>query len=135
MTRGTMDEHTNPPLSDSPNPIPVPQQDVPSTLPLKRKFPILYIAIAVFFVLGISVSSLLFIQTANTKNETPLPTGSPTVTLFPSPPSNLSSIASTSAFATFTQEIASFSSILDSFTIQDSTLTPPLMDTDLELSE
>lgn len=62
-------------------------------------------------------------------NPTPIEMSTPT------PTPNVSNIATTSAFAAYSQEIASFSATINTFSLQDSTLAPPILDLNLGLTE
>lgn len=93
-----------------------------------------YILIGTLLCLAILIAGVLYARSSvPVKEEAPVavtPTALPT----PTPPPNLSRMATTSAFAAYSQEIASFSATLDSFTLQDSTLAPPILDLELNLS-
>lgn len=74
--------------------------------------------------------------TTRTGNTTPTPvTPSPSVFATPTPVLNQSALASTSAFFEFSRENASFSGILESFVLQDPSLTAPVFDTEVTFSQ
>lgn len=124
---------TPPPQTPAPQPVPQPQSTTPPPTH-KQSSSTLYLIIAGVLCLGILITSMLYLRTSTKPAEVPIVAVTPTVMPTPTPPPNISRIASTSAFAAYAQEIASFSAVLDAFTLQDSTLAPPIMDTDLELS-
>lgn len=114
-------------LSATPTPPPV----ATSKPPRNNK---LYILIGGVLCLAILITGVLYARsTVPTTEEVPVAV-TPTVLPTPTPPPNLSRIASTSAFGAFVQEIASFSATLESFTLQDSTLAPPILDLELNLT-
>ena len=114
----------------------LPQAPVPPPIPPVHtsKPNTLYLIIAGVLCVGILIVSMLYLRSSSPEKTEPVATVSPTAIPTPTPPPNISRLASTSAFIAFSEEIASFSAVLDTFTLQDSTLAPPIMDTDLGLS-
>lgn len=93
----------------------------------------LLMGIAGVIALGILIFGFLYVRSAAPANvEAPVaitPTQIPT----PTPQPNLSRISTTSAFLSYVDEVASFSGIINSFSLQDATLVPPILDIELEL--
>ncbi|HLD24381.1 MAG TPA: hypothetical protein VJB96_00475 [Patescibacteria group bacterium] len=83
---------------------------------------------------GALLFGFLYFSSMQPRDETPA-TPTPTEMPTPTPTPNVSRIATTSAFAAYSAEIASFSATVNSFTLQDSTLAPPILDLDLGLNE
>lgn len=117
------------------------EQEVPPVLttqsaPQKQNFTSKRLLLIVTVLLGsaLVVVTILYMRSLQSKEEplfTPTPTAPPT----PTPTPNVSRIATTSAFAAYSEEIASFSATLNSFTLQDSTLAPPILDLNIGLNE
>ncbi|MEK7532813.1 MAG: hypothetical protein AAB542_00060 [Patescibacteria group bacterium] len=89
--------------------------------------------IAAFLVLGIVVSGFLYIRSSKPPEEVAPVEVTPTAVPSPTPPPNLSRISTTSAFRSYSEDVASFSAILNAFALQDATLVPPILDIELEL--
>lgn len=131
---------TSPPVATPPvaEPVATVTPSAPPPLPMAASKPprnnSLYILIGGVLCLAILITGVLYARSvAPATQEVPVAT-TPTVLPTPTPPPNLSRIASTSAFGAFVQEIASFSATLESFTLQDSTLAPPILDLELNLT-
>lgn len=118
------------PMQQPPSPAPA---AVPPPAPGKPKMNSTHLVIAGVLCLGILITSMLYLRTSAKPAPVQTISVTPTMSPTPTPPPHISKIATTSAFAAYSQEVASFSATLDSFTLQDSSLTPPLMDTDLGL--
>lgn len=114
------------PVASTPPPTPLPQ-----TQPKQPDNKLRIIGALLF--LGIIVSGFLYVKSSRRPAEEVLVPPTPTVTPSPTPPPKVSRIATTAAFASFSEEIASLSGVISSFTLQDSTLAPPIMDLDLGL--
>lgn len=93
----------------------------------------LFMIIGAVLGIAILISGFFYLQSTRQPPAEPEPIIEPTQTPTPTPIPNLSRIATTSAFAAFSAEIASFSATLDSFSLQDSTLAPPSLDLELGL--
>lgn len=93
----------------------------------------LLMGVAGVIALGILIFGFLYVRSSMpAKVEAPVaitPTEIPT----PTPQPNLSRISTTSAFLSYVEDVASFSGIINSFTLQDATLAPPILDIELEL--
>lgn len=89
---------------------------------------------AVILGIGILLFAFLYVKSSMQPKEEALVRPTPTIIPTPTPPPNLSRISTTSAFISYSEEVASFSAILNGFTLQDSTLTPPVLDVELNLS-
>jgi len=93
----------------------------------------------ILIVLGVVVLVLSIVAfrsfTSQKPPETPQPTPTPSIVVTPTPPQNLSRIASTSAFLEFGGEVASLSAVLNAFVLQDATLAPPILETDIEFAQ
>lgn len=123
----TENDMTPPPIAPQATEIALPTPEKPTG---DRKK--LIIVISAVLGIGILLFGILYFQSLQPIEEmpsTPTPTEVPT----PTPTPNVSRIATTSAFRSFSEEVASFSATLNSFTIQDSTLAPPLLDLELGL--
>lgn len=120
----------DPPVSQTPL-ISTPAQTPPQQKPQQMNK--LFLIIGTLLCLGVVVVGLLYARSITPAKEEAQVEVTPTVIPTPTPPPNISRIATTSAFAAFSQEIASFSAILESFTLQDSTLAPPILDLELNL--
>lgn len=89
--------------------------------------------IAAFLGIGILVFGFLYIRN-NKRPEAAVPIAvTPTEVPSPTPQANLSRISTTSAFLSYSEDVASFSAILNAFALQDATLVPPILDIELEL--
>lgn len=114
-------------------PVPAPTQEhTPPNTPAKINKR--YLIIGILLLLGVIVFGVLYAGSITPAKEEVPATATPAVILTPTPPPNISRIATTSAFTAFSQEIASFSAMLESFTFQDSTLAPPILDLELNLT-
>jgi hypothetical protein len=121
----------------TPNPA-VPSQPTPEAAapPSTPKGPIsskLLLVVGSVFVLGIFIFGFLYVQSMRPATQEPAPAITPTEAPTPTPPPNLSRVATTSAFGAFGEEIASYAATLDAFSLQDSTLSPPILDLELGL--
>ncbi len=127
-----MDQAPNQPDSAPTQPAIAPEvsQTPEPKAPLSQKT---IIIIGGLLTLAIIVFGFLYIQSSKQAPVEPEPMATPTIVPTPTPPRNLSRIATTSAFAAFGQEIASFAATLDTFSLQDSTLAPPSLDLELGL--
>lgn len=94
----------------------------------------LYIVIGAVLCTAILVFGFLYARSTAPATEAPPAAVRPTEVPTPTPPPNVSRIATTSAFMVFKEEIASFSATLNAFTLQDSTLAPPILDLELNLA-
>lgn len=83
--------------------------------------------------LSLVVFSFLFLQSNQTQQSAEPEEIVPTEVLTPTPLPNLSRISTTSAFRAFREEVASFSAVLNTFTLQDPAFTPPVFETELGL--
>lgn len=92
------------------------------------------IIIALIIGISIIIAMILFIQSNRSTVSQQQVAVTPTIAPSPTPPQNLSRISTTSAFRAFSEEVASFSAIINSFPLQDGTLTPPVLDTELEFT-
>ena len=92
------------------------------------------IIIAAIIGVSIIISMMLFIQSNHNTVPTEQIPVTPTIQPSPTPPQNISRISTTSAFHAFSEEVASFSPTMNSFPLQDGTLTPPVLDTALEFT-
>lgn len=129
------EQHASMPVTPSPvvQQPPAAPPAAPAVPPTKQKMNTMYLIIAGILCVGILITSMLYLRTTTKPTQVQPVSATPTISPTPTPPPNISKIATTSAFAAYSQEIASFSATLDSFTLQDSSLTPPLMATDLGL--
>lgn len=134
---------TVPPASvqtPAPTPAPVPQPPLagiatpPPTQAKAKQMNTLYIVIGAVLCVAILVFGFLYARSTTPTSNTPTVAVTPTEAPTPTPPPNVSRIATTSAFLTFKEEIASFSATLNAFSLQDSTLAPPIMDLELNLT-
>lgn len=83
--------------------------------------------------LGILIFGFLYLRSSTPpKEEVPVAV-TPTTLPSPTPPPNLSRLSTTSAFMRYSDEVASFSAILNAFRLQDATLVPPILDIELDL--
>ena len=106
----------------------------PSTetpLPKKKGVPILAIvgAVILFLVAFVSIGLL---SSRSTTNEQPRTQATPTAFATPTPVLNQSALATTSAFLDFSSENASFAGILNTFVLQDPSLAPPVLETEVD---
>lgn len=117
-----------------PQPVSAPQQ--PVNHPPKPKAGLsqrTILAIAGILTLGITIFGILYLKSAMPEKEEPIIPVTPTAVPTPTPPPNLSRISSSSAFLEFGAQVASFAAVLNAFTLQDASLTPPILDADLNL--
>ncbi len=128
------------PQQQAPEPTPTVQPSLsslttpPTAPPKAKKGNVLYIVVGAILFVGIAVFGLLYAQSAAPTTSAPPVAVTPTQIPTPTPPPNVSRIATTTAFMAFKEEIASFSATLNSFSLQDSTLAPPILDLELNLS-
>ena len=110
-------------------------QAVPQTAPPKKAGPpyMLIAGAVALFIIAFVVIGFLTSRTGNTSPITVNP--SPSVFATPTPVLNQSALSTTSAFLEFSRENASFSGILDSFVLQDPSLTAPVFDTEVTFSQ
>ncbi len=121
-------------------PTPAPMVTPPPPAPAPQKKPALQlkdprVIIAIVLGAGILLFGFLYVRSTMQPAEAPAPQVTPTVQPTPTPPLHLSGIASTSAFFKYSEDVASFSAILNAFNLQDATLAPPILDTEIDLSE
>ena len=121
-------------------PTPAPVVAPPPSAPTPQKKPTLQlkdpkVIIAIVLGVGILLFGFFYVRSTMQPDETPVAQVTPTINPTPTPALNLSGIASTSAFLKFSEDVASFSAILNAFNLQDATLTPPILDTEIDLSE
>lgn len=121
-------------LPETPSVPEVPAEQ-PVTLPVRqaasKRNPVI---IALIIGISIIVATILFIRSNRGTVSPQQVMITPTIAVSPTPPQNVSRISTTSAFAAFSEEVASFSAIINSFPLQDGTLTPPVLDTELEFT-
>lgn len=122
-----------------PPPAPVAAPPPPSA-PVPQKKPALQlkdpkVIIGIVLGVGILLFGFLYVRSTMQPAEVPVAQVTPTINPTPTPPLNLSGIASTSAFLKYSEDVASFSAILNAFNLQDATLAPPILDTEIDLSE
>jgi len=116
-----------------------PPQSAPPVPPMPKKptlgFKDPKIIIAVVLGIGILLFGFLYVRSTMQPAEAPVAEVTPTINPTPTPALNLSGIASTSAFLKYSEDVSSFSSILNTFNLQDATLAPPILDIEIDLSE
>lgn len=112
------------PSTDSAQPVILPKKRLPTNV---------YIIGGILLV-AIFISAGLYIQSTQQAPQTPAAAPTPIVVITPTPILAPSRISSSSAFIAFQNAVASLSGKINSFTILDSTLTPPILNTDLGLS-
>lgn len=93
----------------------------------------IYIAGGVLLV-AILITAILYIKSTLQAPAAPVAVPTPIIVITPTPMRMPSRIASSSAFVTYQNAVASLSGTINAFTILDSTLTPPVLNTDLGLS-
>lgn len=110
----------------------------PAQPPIKKPFTVPWKPIAIGFValiaLMIAGSLLSRGGTSGGNGTTQTPQGA---TTYPTPTTvqRLSQIATDSAFLQFREEVASFSAIVTTFTLQDGSLVPPILDTETQIGQ
>lgn len=113
---------------------PVTPQNTPVMPPKKSLLSKSILIGAMIFLFLFIVVFIFYMRTAREQQQVVQVTPTPTIILTPTPPQKLSAIASTSAFAAFQDSVASYSSKITSFTMQDGTLTPPIFELNLGLT-
>ena len=130
-----------PPVTNAPDTVPMapgtPPPPVPPVPQKKGVNPIgsknILILITAILGLGILIFGYLYIRSSTPVTVAPPAAITPTILPSPTPQPNLSRISTTSAFISFSEDIASFSAILNTFALQDATLVPPILDIELDL--
>lgn|GEM_PF-677768 len=110
---------------------------MPPVPPKKAAGPIgsknILILITAILAVGIFLFGFLYVRSSAPAPVEQPAAITPTVLPSPTPQPNLSRISTTSAFMSFSQDIASFSAILNTFALQDPSLVPPILDIELDL--
>lgn len=109
-----------------------PQQVLPPTPVAKPSKRVFVVGGILFFI--VVLSTLVFMKSQVNSRKVVVPSPTPFEIITPTPLRKPSFIASSSAFMQFTDEVASFSARINSFTMQDATLTPPIFDTAIEIA-
>lgn len=128
------------PAPSQPAPAPVAQPSLsslatpPATPPKAKSVNPLYLVIGAVLCVGIVVFGILYARSTTPTTSAPPVAVTPTEIPTPTPPPNVSQIATTTAFIAFKEEIASFSATLNTFSLLDSTLAPPILDLELNLT-
>lgn len=127
-----MNNDQQPAVTTPQAPVLAPENPVTPAPPKKR--PPVLVFIAIF--LGVVVLSVIItvVQNQSRSPETN-PTITPTVRVTPTPVFAVSKIATDSAFIVFHNAVASLSATLSQFSILDPSLTPPVLNTDLGLTQ
>lgn len=120
-----------PPPTAAATPVAAPLPSGTPTNPLANKNVVMIIG--GLLVIGILIFAFLYMRSAMPPKEEAPVAITPTTLLSPTPPPNLSRLSTTSAFLSYTEEVASFSAILSAFSLQDATLVPPILDIELDL--
>lgn len=89
--------------------------------------------VAGLLAVGILISGFLYLRSTTPPKEEAVVPATPTIVPTPTQQPNLSRISTTSAFMRYSEEVASFSAVLNAFSLQDSTLVPPILDIELDL--
>ncbi len=97
--------------------------------PRRNTSSIIIAILSVIIVLGII--GFIFMQYNAGKQTTQVAEPTPTAFPTPTPVLQLSLIATTSAFITFTEHVASLSAQINGFSLQDGALNPPAFDTEI----
>ncbi len=123
------------PLPVPPPPPPVvpmvqPPQSAPAQSTRSNR---MVLIVAAVLALGILIFGFLYLKSSTQPKEAPMTPIIPTTVPSPTPQPNLSRISTTSAFMGYSEEVASFSAILNAFSLQDGTLIPPILDIELDL--
>jgi len=118
-----------------PDPVQSPPETPEETVtpPPKKKLPRSVFVVGGVLALFILISALLYASSLNKEQEPNAPEPTPLVRITPTPIRKLTQIATTSAFAVFHASVASLSGDIHGFVLQDSTLTPPILEVNLEL--
>lgn len=85
--------------------------------------------------LAILLTAVLYATSTTKDPVSQIPDPTPLALATPTPMRKFTQIASTSAFISFQASVASLSADINGFILQDSTLTPPVIDGDLGLSQ
>lgn len=125
---------TVPPAASAPQPSLSSIAGTPNTPRTSKPINPLYIIIGAVLCVAILVFGLLYARSTTPATTAPPAAITPTEIPTPTPPPNVSRIATTSAFMVFKEEIGSFSATLNAFSLQDSTLAPPILDLELNLT-
>ena len=104
----------------------------PSPAP-RKKFPRNVLFIDGILLLIILVPAVLYVKSSRESPITQLPVPTPLPAVSPTPLRVLSRVASSSAFAAYHSAVVTLSNSLNAFNLQDATLTPPILNTDLGL--
>lgn len=133
----------DPNVPTAPDPSPhIPQQDQPPQTPQqpvspapRSRIPIGKPWLILASVLGFLVM-LMVVLSVFRQGDAPAQTDiSPPPPVPTQPPRPQSAVASTSAFADFSEAVASLSAEINGFVLNDAELTPPILDTGLGLDE
>ncbi len=120
------------PASLTPEVTPTPAAPAPMPPQPKKPLPKNFVIVgAVVFVILIVV--LVYLQALQNKPVAQLPAPTPAPLATPTPMRILTPIATTSAFMSFHESVASLSATINGFSFVDGTLTPPVLDLDLGL--
>lgn len=128
-------EPVSEPVTTAPDPLtppisaPVATMPPPAAKPPRNTSSIIIAILSGIIVLGII--GFIFMQYSAGKETTQVAEPTPTAFPTPTPVLQLSQIATTSAFITFTEHVASLSAQINGFSLQDGALNPPALDTEI----